>query len=405
MPLALTFAKRPFAEQVDFFRGKINLPTNTWRDIQKNAHDRAFVVAGATAADLLTDLREAVDGAIAGGETLEDFRKRFDKAVAKHGWDYRGERNWRTRVIYQTNMATSYAAGRLGQLRQAADDGLWWMYRHNDSVQNPRPLHVSWDGYAAPASSTWWQTHYPPNDWGCHCYITAVHPDQVKRRGGRTGPAPDDGTDPKTGTPAGIGEGWDYMPGARADEPIANLIEDKLIRWDADIGSTAFAAMTDAVVPAMNREFGLWADGITRATGQTRVVGALSPAVTRALRSRGIAPASAHLAVRDADVLHTHRDTKAGTLPWAWYRELPAHLARPVAVLLDKSQPEAALLYVFDVGGKTGKVVVRLDYEIKRTGADGKRLREVTNILRTGKLMDPKAFSDPVTYEVLEGKL
>ena len=37
----------PFAEQLDFFRQKLNLPSERWDDIQKAAHDRAFIVAGA----------------------------------------------------------------------------------------------------------------------------------------------------------------------------------------------------------------------------------------------------------------------------------------------------------------------------------------------------------------------
>lgn len=404
--IAAKFAAGPFTEQVEFFQAKINLPTRGWRDIQRGAHDRAFVVAGAMAADLISDLRGAVDGAIRQGDTLDTFRKSFDKTVSKHGWDYHGERNWRTRVIYQTNLATSYAAGRLGQLRQAAEDGLWWMYRHNDSVQHPRPLHVSWNGITLPADDPWWRNHYPPNDWGCHCYVTAVHPSRVKARGGRTGPAPDDGTDPATGLPAGIGEGWDYMPGARADEPISNLIRDKLITWQADIGSTAFAAMQEVLVPALTREFTRWADALERASGQTRVVGALSPKVVQGLHARGLAPTSAHLAVRDADVLHAHRDTKADPLPWAWYRELPAHLASPVAVLLDKSKPkEPGLLYVFDIGGKTGKVVVRMDYQVETREPGGRKVKLPFNTLRTGKLIRPQALKDPVTYELLEGRL
>ena len=60
-------ARQQFQEQIDFLRRKLNLPSETWRDIQRAAHDRAFVVAGATKADLLHDLRKAVDQAVHGG--------------------------------------------------------------------------------------------------------------------------------------------------------------------------------------------------------------------------------------------------------------------------------------------------------------------------------------------------
>ena len=33
---------------------------------------------------------------VAEGTTLETFRKRFDGIVGKHGWSYKGGRDWRT---------------------------------------------------------------------------------------------------------------------------------------------------------------------------------------------------------------------------------------------------------------------------------------------------------------------
>ena len=57
-----SFRSFPAAEQ--YFRNKVNLPTQRWDDLMRGEHARAFVVAGATRDALLTDLREAVDAAI-----------------------------------------------------------------------------------------------------------------------------------------------------------------------------------------------------------------------------------------------------------------------------------------------------------------------------------------------------
>ncbi len=110
-------------------------------------------------------------------------------------------------------MATSYSAGRLAQLQDGEFE--YWMYRHSDSVARPRPLHVSWDKLALPANDAWWQTHYPPNGWGCQCYVIGVSRKTAERLGGRITDAPDDGSAPD-GTPNGIDNGWDYQPGATA---------------------------------------------------------------------------------------------------------------------------------------------------------------------------------------------
>ena len=53
---------------------------------------------------------------------------------------------------------------------------------------------------------------YPPNGWGCQCYVVGATRKTAERMGGRVEPAPNDGFAPD-GTPNGIDKGWDYMPG------------------------------------------------------------------------------------------------------------------------------------------------------------------------------------------------
>ncbi len=216
---------QPFAEQLEFFRQKLNLPTEAWDDIERAAHDRAFIVAGAQGADLLQDLRGAMDESLELGTGLEAFRKNFKRIVAEHGWTgwtgegTRGGEAWRTKVIYQTNMATSYAAGRWKQLNDPALLKVMpcWQYHHNDSVTTPRPLHVSWDGLTLPPEHPFWQSHFPINDFGCACWVTAVTKEKYMMAiAAGKGKPPDgwDAIDPKTGAPVGIGKGFDYAPGA-----------------------------------------------------------------------------------------------------------------------------------------------------------------------------------------------
>jgi uncharacterized protein with gpF-like domain len=139
-------------------------------------------VAGAQSADLLSDLHAAVGRAIEQGTGLHAFRKNFNALVTKHGWTgWAGEGSkaghaWRTKVIYQTNMSTSYAAGRWQQLNNPELQKAlpYWQYKHNDSVVHPRPLHVSWDGLTLPPDHAFWNAHFPPNGWGCHCRVVPV---------------------------------------------------------------------------------------------------------------------------------------------------------------------------------------------------------------------------------------
>lgn len=212
--------------------------TKSWRDMLHTQHDRAFTVAGAMQADLLAALAKAVDDSISKGLGLQYFRKQFDKIVEQYGWAYNGERRWRTRVIYGTNMRVSYAAGRLVQLRDPELRKLapFWMYRHS-GAEHPRLQHKAWDKLCLPADDPWFQTHYPPNGWGCGCRVLAVSARDIARMGGRI-EIPPEGTD-------GIDEGWDYMPGGSVTDELQGVVEAKAATLPAVLAQ-AFKADADA---------------------------------------------------------------------------------------------------------------------------------------------------------------
>ncbi len=235
--MTVQYKSLPFKEAIAFFRNKLSLPSGRWTDVWKDAHDTAFMVAGAAKADLLQDLRRAVEEAISQGTTLQTFRQRFDETVEKTGWSYKGGRGWRTRVIYETNLRTAYAAGRHAQL---TDPDLlrvrpYWRYLHGGS-KDPRPEHLSWDGLVLPADDPWWNEHYPPNGWGCSCKVVAVGPADLKRLG-KDGPdkAPSVTRRPwqdPTGArqeevPEGVDPGWNYAPGRTVAERTRRTVEQK----------------------------------------------------------------------------------------------------------------------------------------------------------------------------------
>lgn len=232
----------PFAEQQEFFRKKLNLPTERWDDIWQEAHDQAFVVAGAMKADLLNDLRQAVDKAISQGTTLEEFRKDFKRIVADRGWTgWTGEGSpageaWRTKVIYETNLRSSYAAGRYAQL---TDPDLikrqsYWRYVHNDSVLNPRPHHKAWGDAKLTLrhDHPFWKTHFPPNGWGCRCRVTAV---AAPKAGDSTEPPEGWDVPDSKGRLSGIDAGWAYAPGRSVAESLRQLVASKVSKLPAPL--------------------------------------------------------------------------------------------------------------------------------------------------------------------------
>jgi uncharacterized protein with gpF-like domain len=216
----------PFSDAIGFFRGKLDVKTERWDDLWRGMHSRAFMVAGANKTELLADLRQAVDKAISQGTTLAEFRRDFDDIVAKHGWSYKGNRGWRTALIYNTNLSVAYSAGHYSQMTDPAVLAVrpYWKYRPSSSAHR-RIEHMQWYGIVLRHDDPWWETHYPPNGWGCKCGVTSMSNREYERTKDKLRTeAPDEGTygylNKKTGevsqVPRGIDPGWDYNPGQAA---------------------------------------------------------------------------------------------------------------------------------------------------------------------------------------------
>lgn len=220
----------PFQEGIDFLQGKVNLPTRKSSDLKHAAQVRGFSVAGVTRDDMLADFRAAIEKARAQGTGFNEFRKDFDEIVNRTGWKFfshgkteEERRAWRARIIYTTNMRTSYMAGRYAQLTDP--DVLryrpYWRYLHS-GARHPRKLHLSWNGMVWRADDPCWDRIYPPNGWGCGCDVEALSERQLKALG-KTGPDPSpdlkpyEDTDPRTGQAEtripGIDRGWEYNVG------------------------------------------------------------------------------------------------------------------------------------------------------------------------------------------------
>lgn len=236
----VAYGSLPFKEQIEFFRRKANVPTNSYADIYNDEHDYAFVVAGANRNALLNDFRAAIDKAISQGTTLEEFRKDFAEIVEKHGWSYNGSFNWRSRVIYETNLNSSYQAGRYQQLRDAQFP--YMEYLHSDYVEHPRELHQSWNHLVLNFNDPWWDSHFPPNGYGCQCRVRGRTKGDLKRMG-KDGPdaAPtinwvdrvigENSDNPRiVRVPEGIDPSFEHIPGqSRLETFVPSPLDENLI--------------------------------------------------------------------------------------------------------------------------------------------------------------------------------
>ena len=408
----------PFQAQIEFLRQKLGVPTERWDDIQSAAHDRAFVVAGAAKADLLANLHQAVIKAAEDGAGLQAFRKDFKAIVARHGWTgWTGEGTkegeaWRTRVIYQTNMATSYAAGRHRQMSDPEVLKLhpYWRYLHSDGVLNPRPLHLAWHGLTLRHDHPFWATHYPPCGWGCQCRVTSVtrrEGEASARAGLDEPPAGWDRIDGKTGAPVGIDKGFDYAPGASVKRPLQELIDAKLIKLDAPLGAEVWRAVKPVLLQERTAAWQAVFDATRQAMagkGETVLVHTVSPQTVAALADEGVVLENAAVWMRDTELVHALRDTKAArgaALADKVWRDLPAMLQDAAAYLDTQNN---TLLYAVDLDERAGKVVIRVNYNEKGR-FDGARSRITSNFVQTGGVVDKDNLQESRYVQLKAGRV
>lgn len=394
----VAYGSLPFQQQIAFFRSKENVLTDSWTDVWETQHDTSFMVAGANRIDLLADLRGAIRKAIDDGATLEQFRRDFDKIVARHGWDYTGGRNWRTRVIYETNLRQSYNAGRWHQQQALKKARPFLVYRHSDAVEHPRPIHQSWDGKVWHIDDPIWRVIYPQNGWGCQCYTESLNARDLKRMGKEgPDPAPElkwvdavvgqrsasgprlvrtvEGVDP--GFAYGPGQSLGTWPSARGGPVTPPSLQrsmergaQDLLQKSAQLPAAVASRLTDQALRSARvrdalqagyAEFQAGAVAAGEAQAQSYLVGALRPDLVAQLEKAGAMPPTAAVTVPDASVLRAIRGNAGAAVAAEQLARLPALLRDALAVLLDRDARQ--LLYVVDLGRRAtaGVAVVAVD--------------------------------------------
>lgn len=385
------------------------------------------MVAGAAKAGLLNDLRRAVDGAITQGETLRQFQAQFDNAVAEHEWDYNGGRDWRTRVIYDTNLNTSYAAGRYQQMQTVKADRPWWRYRHSEAVTEPREAHLAWDGLVLHADDPWWTTHYPPNGWGCQCYVETLSDEDLARLG-KDGPdsAPDkdikqmlvgQAVPREVSVPQGIDPGFAYAPGRSTQ--LGHAVQHALrstLRQRPDIASQNIAKTLANVPKAWDTLRQDWQNWV-RAFDPEQTdkpdafdVGVLPVEVIRALRQgpNPIEVSASLVTITQQALGHLRRDTKqkrGAALSEDDIKRLPDIIAEPEAVLWD-TEERPGLLFAFKASkkGKAGKFFLRVEFAAQIKIAPTEKQPLTTNAVRSAGYVDAHNLSGQ-RYQALMGEL
>lgn len=417
----LDYANLPFEEQINFFLKKLNLPTDSYLDLQGQDHDYAFVVAGANRNEIIADFRKAVDKAINDGTTLAEFRKDFDEIVKKHGWDYNGGRNWRSRIIYDTNLYSSYQVGRYQQQMRIKHLRPYWQYQHRDGQKHPRPLHQSWNNLVLKYDDPFWQTHYPINAYGCKCSVIAHSKSSLKREGLVISDSPqieyetktigaNSGNPQEVTLPKGVDYGFDRVAGTHKFDLASKLLLDKAISVPPKLASNLVnhVLQVPEVEKLLLESHKQWVDDIAsgeierlKKADNIRTMAVLNISVLESLETLNLAPQSAVIAMDKGRVIHAIREVKQENkiaVPLEFWQQLPKHLQNPKAILLDTEKSKNVLLFIYEREDDSLKIVVTMDYLTK---ADKQPI--TLNMVTTGSLLSN--ISSLGRYQLIYGSL
>lgn len=89
------------------------------------------------------------------------------------------EANRRAGVLLRHHVNQVYQAGRYQALKRESDIFTHWEYLTVGDA-NVRDSHRELDGTILPANHPFWDTHFPPWEFGCRCRVRGVLPEEVQ---------------------------------------------------------------------------------------------------------------------------------------------------------------------------------------------------------------------------------
>lgn len=392
-----------FAEAIDYMKGKLPETSQAWDDLAGPVHGKVFTVAGATKVDLVRDLHRSISAAIENGTTITAFRKDFDKAVQEHGWEYRGKRGWRTSVIFDTNMRSAHMAGRWSQLQAGKDRRPFLQYRTAGDAR-VRPQHRAWNGLIYQVDDAFWQSHYPPNGWGCRCTVRAYSQADLDRKDLSESPAFETKTrevitrdgEIKDRVPVGIDPGWDHNVGQAWLSPEVALGQ-KLARLPRELqGIVVDKTITPAFQKVITDNF-----QALRTPLKQGVKAAVEPAIVGFMDSatlQGLAAAAPELEIASTAVTvpDARAVGRASGWPAAWIDALPENLRDYRAVLRNKATGELVIVPQGAFNASVPTITVKVN-EATKFGRVG-----TIRSLGSAGLAD---LRDAAAYDLLVGQL
>lgn len=167
----------------DFFNSKIAITSGHHAEVLAHEHAVAFTVARVANADFLKDIHGAISDAMQNGTSFKQFKRDFQKTMTAKGWASENEEMpRRLKIIFETNMRSARAAGRWTRIQDEKDDLPFLKYMQSTAAKR-RHEHQKYYGLIRPVEDPIWNTIFPPNGYGCKCWVMQITQQQAEREG------------------------------------------------------------------------------------------------------------------------------------------------------------------------------------------------------------------------------
>jgi SPP1 gp7 family putative phage head morphogenesis protein len=177
------FTPVPHQEAIDFIKSKPIVSREVFDGLLSELRARAFTITGIEApANVLQNVRDIIASLPAGFSwdkvksqivdaispwMIDEAANAEEQAAQLAGAEAKAE------LLLRVHGQEAYQASAYQVMRRQQKVFKYWLYQTmGDS--HVRPAHAALEGLVLPADSPFWDTHFPPWDWGCRCIAIPI---------------------------------------------------------------------------------------------------------------------------------------------------------------------------------------------------------------------------------------
>ena len=384
-----------------------------YKDLQKEAHQKAFTVAKVTKLDLLADIQNSLVQSMKDGKSFDKWKKELIPTLVQKGWYGKQEvvnpttgevkeidiGSRRLRTIFDTNTRAAYHQGRANNIYNGPNEYI----QYKSLLEgNRRILHKQMHNIVKHRDDPFWKTNFPANGFECKCDYLSLSKKDLERRGLKVdtndyGVIADEDFAYDTRNLSQVAIQNSYYN--KVQDIIKDCLETNARKVPCPFSDTVKKNYKQDIIKTLptNEEFSKFVDDTLKIDRNNIAIAGyltLVPSVIDFLSTKNITPQSDVILANTGNIrnLQAKKDTSKvnKVLAVEEIKALVEKFQDPDAVYYDGD-----LLIVFDsfIDDKLNKIVIRLDFPAKK---------EIYNNIKSGTKInkeDLKAMQYEVIYE------